>query len=284
MIPIIVTAAGRSGTTLLMGILAQTPQVCVAEIVPYELRLIAYFATAYRTLTAPADKALSMHPDRLERDNYSVGFNPFNDQIYHSVFREPERAAEFFGTYIPRSISQAFREIITEYYTRLSADQGQASPFFFAEKNNNLARDPRDFARLAFPQVKEIVVYRDPRDLFCSHKSYFRSDSKRALMDVTSACHGVIAILEEAGSDLLALSYENLLRRPVETLRGLSEFLGFSVLPLNAAAQKAVFQQHGTSTSPLASIGRWKKDMTEEEQAAGKAAWNEFLTRFDYIH
>ena len=39
-----VTAPGRSGTTLLMGLLAKSPAIVAAELVPYELRLISYYS------------------------------------------------------------------------------------------------------------------------------------------------------------------------------------------------------------------------------------------------
>jgi len=257
--------------------------VSVVEIVPYEMRLIAYYATAFHTLTAPADPARSMHPDRLERDNYSVGFNPFNDRIYHSIFQQQDRVLDFFGSYVPHALSGALGEIIVEYYTRLAADQGKSPPLYFAEKNNNLARIPRDFARIVFGDVKEIVLYRDPRDLYCSHKSYFQSDSKRAMADITSACHNIIEILEDATSDLLAMSYEDLVRRPAYSLRNLSEFLGFQINPPKVHEQQSVFQRHGTSETPLSSIGRWKSDMSPDEKTSGNEIWQEFLGRFGYL-
>jgi hypothetical protein len=74
MAPILVTAPGRSGTTYLMSCLAASPQIVVAELVPYEVRLMSYYAAAFSVLTAPADPERSTHPDRLEGDGFHIGF------------------------------------------------------------------------------------------------------------------------------------------------------------------------------------------------------------------
>jgi hypothetical protein len=282
MIPILVTGPGRSGTTLLMGILAHLPQVCVAELIPYETKLLSYYATAYHTLTQPADPVRSMHPDLLRKDGFSVGFNPFNDAIYNSVFHDKTRAKDFFGNFVPMEIQPIFAKIIDEYYQRLSIDQGKLAPIYFAEKSNDIDPWPRTFARQSFPHIKELVLYRDPRDLYCSRKAFFRYDPKRAMQEVTFTCHTLIEILDQGGKDLLAISYENLVLQLSYVLHQLSVFLEIPVSALEPDVQNALFHGHGTSGSPMASIGRWATDMTLEEQAAGHEAWHEFLPQLGY--
>jgi len=282
MIPILVTGPGRSGTTLLMGILARLPQICVAELIPYEVKMLSYYATAYRTLTFPADPGRSMHPDRLRRDGYSVGFNPFNDGRYNSVFQDKSRVEEFFSKVVPAELGRTFSRLVEEYYERLAADQGKAAPFYFAEKSNDIDPWPRTFARFAFPHVKEVVLYRDPRDLYCSRKAFFRYDATRALEEVTFTLRTLNEILDSAGRDLLAISYEDLVLHSADSLRRLSVFLDIPVRALSMESQRSLFRGHGTSGSPEASIGRWKADMPPEEQAVAEKAWAEFLPRFGH--
>ncbi len=282
MIPILVTGPGRSGTTLLMGTLARVPQVCVADLIPYEVKLLSYYATAYRTLTAPADHARSMNPDSLMRDQFSVGFNPFNNDTFNSVFRDKSRAEDFFKNFVQAEIRRSFANLIVEYYSRLADDQGKIAPFYFAEKSNDIAPWPRQFARVAFPRIKELVLFRDPRDLYCSRKAFFRYDAERALAEVTHTYRTLADILDEGGADLLAISYESLILRPIDSLRKLSIFLGIPVRALDADEQRALFSGHGTSGTPNASIGRWKTDMTPHEKAVCQEAWVEFLPQFGY--
>jgi hypothetical protein len=94
--PILVTAPGRSGTTLLMGLLARAPEIVAAELVPYEVRLISYHAAAFQVLTASADLEHSTHPDRLEGDGFHVGFNPFHSPQYAQAFRAPAPGGDDF--------------------------------------------------------------------------------------------------------------------------------------------------------------------------------------------
>jgi hypothetical protein len=282
MIPILITAAGRSGTTLLMASLAQLPQVCVAELIPYEVKLLSYYATAHRTLITPADHARSMHPDRLRKDEFSVGFNPFNNDIYKSVFNEKSPVEDFFGNFVPAEITRAFAAIIIEYYSRLGRDQGKAAPLYFAEKSNDIAPWPRSFARAAFPRIKEIVLYRDPRDLYCSRRAFFHYDAERALAEVMNTCRTLADILDHGGGDLLAVSYEDLVTRPAETVRNLSAFLAIPVRVLDEDAQRSLFKGHGTSGTPRASIGRWKTELGAKEGADLQAACQPFLEAFGY--
>jgi hypothetical protein len=268
MIPILVTGPGRSGTTLLMAILATLPQVSVAELIPYEVKLLAYYAT--------------MHPDKLRRDEVSVGFNPFNNDIFNSVFKERSIVEDFFESYVPDKIGRTFADIIVEYYSRLAKDQGKVVPRYFAEKSNDIAPWPRTFARAAFPSIKEIVLFRDPRDLYCSRKAFFKYDTVRAMAEVTHTCRTLADILDHGGKDLLAVSYESLILQPAQSLDMLSIFLEIPVRMLDADTQRVLFAGHSTSGTPRASIGRWKADMTNEEKAAALEAWQEFLVRFGY--
>ena len=76
--PILVTAPGRSGTTLLMNRLSQSPDICVARIPPFEVRLITYWTTVFRTLAAAPNFEKSTHPDQLAGDGFRFGSNPFS--------------------------------------------------------------------------------------------------------------------------------------------------------------------------------------------------------------
>jgi hypothetical protein len=265
-----------------MAILGQMPQVCVAELIPYEVKLLSYYATAYRTLTAPADHPRSMHPDRLRRDEFSVGFNPFNTTTYNSVFQDKGQVEDFFDTFVTHELTRTFANLTNEYYSRLAKDQGKIAPLYFAEKSDDISPWPRTFARRAFPHIKEVVLFRDPRDLYCSRKAFFQYDAERARAEVTYTFHTLVEILDQGEAGLMAISYESLVQRPTECLRALSVFLGIPIRALDSDMQRVLFKGHGTSETPQASVGRWRFDMTTHEKAAGHEAWQEFLIRFGY--
>ncbi len=141
--PILVTAPGRSGTTYLMSCLAAAPQIVVAELVPYEVRLLSYYAAAYAVLTAPANAERSTHPDNLEGDGFHIGFNPFSGAQYDHAFRKPATLRQYNEDWVPAHLGRAVADIVRQYYRLMAVDKEKHAVRFFAEKNNNLHRPTR---------------------------------------------------------------------------------------------------------------------------------------------
>src|SRR5690349_6862505 len=132
---ILITAPGRSGTTLLMSRLSRSAQICIADMHPYEVRQMAYWATVVRTLSGAADFERSTHPDRLESDRFRVGSNPFSHPDYRELFRTKELEREYYHEFVPSSSHDTARTMIEEYYLRIRSDQQKPEAVLFAEKN-----------------------------------------------------------------------------------------------------------------------------------------------------
>ena len=98
--PILITAPGRSGTTLMMGRLALSPLICIAESHPFEVRLMAYWSTTVRILAGGPDYERSTHPDKLEGDGFRVGSNPYSHDNFKGAFLEPSLGKGYFSKYI----------------------------------------------------------------------------------------------------------------------------------------------------------------------------------------
>jgi hypothetical protein len=282
LIPVLVTAPGRSGTTLLMGLLARSPEIVAAELVPYEVRMIAYYAVAFTTLTGQADWDRSHHPDRLEGDGFHVGSNPFRHKQYAHAFRNDAARQEYFEKFVTRRIGRCARDLINEYYRRLAADGGKTSARFFAEKTNNLHRPTRMFARRAFGEVRELVIVRDPRDVLCSHVAYFSSAQDKAFSDLSSAVRQLTALHGENRPDLHMLRYEDMVRGDAACFAGMSNFLGTRIEPDAGDQGEKVFRVHATSATPQSSVARWRTDLPEALKVRCAREWAGFLTRFGY--
>jgi hypothetical protein len=280
--PILVTAPGRSGTTLLMGLLAKSPAIVAAELVPYELRLLSYYAAAYQVLTAPADLDRSTHPDRLEGDGFHIGFNPFNSPNYAPAFRDRAPLQEYFASYAPDRVCDFVRDMVGEYYTRLAADKGKTGARFFAEKGNNLHAPTRHFTRRVFGQVRELVIVRDPRDVLCSHMAYFSSSPEKAFAQLSHAARQLLAIRAEAAPDIHIFKYEDMVRGDPACFAGLSDFLGTKIAPEGGFRPQEVFRKHGTSVSPEASVARWRTNLPEDLRTRCAQDWAGFLGVFGY--
>jgi hypothetical protein len=280
--PILVSAPGRSGTTYLMSCLAASPQIVAAELVPYEVRLLAYYATAHGVLTGPADTARSTHPDRLEADRFHVGTNPFSAPGYLAAFKNKASAYELFDHWGPDRLGESMGDIVREYYRRLAADQGKPGAAYFAEKNNNLSRTGRRFARRYFPGLREIVLVRDPRDVICSHMSWFRAAPETAFAELSQACGVLVQLREQVSDDLCVIRYEDLVRGDSATFAALRAFLDADVRPQAVERGAAIFKKHATSASPAASIGRWQQDLPSALRGEAQSQWGGFFDTFGY--
>jgi hypothetical protein len=74
--PIIVPAMGRSGTSLMMGLLNAHPEIVVPGDHPYEYRQASYFWHAIRILSSAANFEFSMHNDGFEQSHfYNIGYD-----------------------------------------------------------------------------------------------------------------------------------------------------------------------------------------------------------------
>jgi hypothetical protein len=281
---ILVTAPGRSGTTLLMNRLARSPQIVAGEMHPFEVRQIAYWSGVVATLSGPADFEHATHPDRLEGDGFRVGASPFSHPNYRDLFRRKELESEYFQQYVPTQLRDLAQRIVLEYYLRIRDDRQKLGAVFFAEKNNNLHRPTRTFARALFPDLKEIVLVRDPRDLLCSQAAYFRRGYQAIFQQLGGALEEYLRIRRQAGDRVLFLKYEDLLLHPGPSSDLIAAYLGSDcVIPTDSDAEHAGFAAHATSDSPMASIERWKSQLPRKLQSQCAQAWSEYLGEFGYI-
>jgi len=280
--PILVTGPGRSGTTLVMALLANSPEIVAAELMPYEIRLLAYYANAHHVLTHQADMLHSTHADELQGDGYYIGFNPYNSQENAAAFTDADIAKDYADQFVPERLGMCFRELITEYYVRLAFDQGKSGVRFFAEKNNNLQALVRDFSRQRFGKVREIVTIRDPRDILCSHKAYFKSDLEQSFVELTEATVFLHELRSKGAGDIYFNTYETLLQAEPKALESLSAFLGTQITGLPKDLSGSNFARHATSSALDATIGRWRRELSSEWHARCLKAWRPFLETFDY--
>ena len=282
--PILVNGVGRSGTTLLMQKLSAHPDIVVAPIYPYEITLLTYYTAAFRTLISGQDRERSTDPTTLfsADQQYSIGFNPFNRPGLFNVARNPARIAQVFEEFIPARMAQCFRAIIEEYYCVLRQDQGKSDAPWFAEKSG-LDETARQGPRIFFGAVREIILIRDPRDLICSARSFWKLNWDDAHQRVAMAARQLLDIQQTAGEDVLFVKYEDLVTSTSDTLARICAFLCLSV-PDNAGDEREsrLFKSHGTSASPDSSVGRWRREMAPEEIAASAHGFRDFLDHFAY--
>ncbi len=293
--PILVGAPSRSGTTYLMSCLAASGEIVASSVMPYELRMLDYYAAAHAVLTGPADYNRSLHPHRVGADPFHVGSNPFTSAKYAVSFKDDAPMRELFEQLAPEQLGATMAEIIREFYRRLARDQGKLGHkdgsdeagngktdlMYFAEKNINLKKHNRRFTRAVFPHVREIIIIRDPRDILCSHKAYYADRGVKSVAEITGFCQYLLQLRNQPLNDVHFLRYEDMLQDETKTFAELSGFLGTTVQAVRREEEPA-FQRHATSSTPAASIGRWRSELPADVCSEVNLAWGAFLERFGY--
>lgn len=281
--PILVTAAGRSGTTILMARLSCSPSICVADAIPFEVRHLAYYSLAHKVLSHRGTLHESTNPDKLEGSGLFIGHNPFFTENYVHAIGGEDATKTFVEEILRPKLEDASKDIILAYYAAVARANNRPAARFFAEKSNNLEPGMRAFARALFPELIEILLIRDPRDMFCSHISYFSSDRDKAFADISDLTQQMPRIIDSQTPNTLVLKYEDLIQQPEDTNSEIAKFLGIAPIgPRALAAEAAIFNGHGTAESPAASIGRWRRQMSANDKKRCNSTWREFLKRFDY--
>ena len=281
--PLLVVAAGRSGTTMMMQHLARHPEIVLADRYPFEMKFVSYYADAFRVLMSETDRKRSLHPDALGKNAFSIGFNPYHRRSLHSFIKTPRVIDDYFDRAMPDTLVRAFGEIIGGYYERVQQDQGKTTARFFAEKAGPFDTI-RDGARLFAGQSHEILLVRDPRDILCSANSFWNARKDAAIRNIAVITHRLEKAQSEASSQTLVVRYEDLVTDQQATLDRIWGFLGVAS-DFGSADEKAdsrLFSRHGTSKSPAASIGRWRKELSGDEIRECASVFGSFLDRFGY--
>ncbi len=282
--PVIVTSTGRSGTTLLMSEFARQSGIVVADLHPYEIKQVAYYASAFRALASNEDRTHSTDPDRMfvDDDRYRIGHNPYNSPGFFSISGQKPALRRHFEEDLPETLRTTFRDLILRYYRILQGGQGKQDAMFFAEKGD-IDEAAREGARLFFGRVREIVLVRDPLDMLCSAMSFWKLPAAEAIAMLKTTLPRLEEIRRNADSDTLFIRYEDLIRQPEATREEMYRFIG---VPEDTARKgvdgAALFGVHGTSSNPDSSMGRWKTDLQPSDIDACEIAFHSYSALFGY--
>jgi len=280
--PILISTMGRTGSTVVMAALNQHPNIVVAGRPPYEVEMGSYYAYALRTLVAAGDHERSLRTDDITAvaNRFHIGFNPYFESSFAGVFKAPLTLERFMTRRLPARLGRTFREIILDYYEEVAMDRGIEYPIYFAEKSLP-ERDSRLGFRFMFPNIREIVLVRDLRDVVCSAASSNGQAFDRLVEDTAAAAQQMLAITAEARPNTFMVRYEDLVLDRPGTMSRLFAFLGLTSVVPDEHSMTELFATHATSATPAASLGRWKRDLALDQQRKCRA-FDAFLEHFGY--
>jgi hypothetical protein len=294
--PLLVNSFGRTGTTLLMRMLAAHPAVVTYARTPYEARGAKYWMHVLKTLAAPTDPRKQIGaPMEFHLEPLAAGGNPF----YSAAFAAWPEVEAWSGSAYIEDLAAFCQRSIDGWYLAAAAAQGQATAplVYFAEKHF-----PDAYPRLIrdlYPGARELFLVRDFRDMVASMQAFnarkgsgdFGRDKAGSDEAWLAYLHQNFLVLRSAWRDRgepgSLVRYEDLVRDPATTLPPLLTSLGLDAAPetvarLISAADAPELRGHGTSGSPAASIGRWRTDLSPELCQAVEETFGDLLRDFGY--
>lgn len=266
--PILVDYFTRDGSTLMMRLLASSPQIAVEEAYPYERKYFSYLWRWSRVLERGEWPEEAWGPRAFgsltqERTTPVVGPLPWRPRDLIESGAEEESMSE-------RCFELAWAEFSRRAarWTRAQPGNEAADVRYYAEKHlNTWMIDPAEL-----PPVKVVVLLRDPRDTYVSIDAF--DQTKRATMAgnrdrlyqvIERQRHRLrwIAGLLESG-DSPVVRYEELVRDLPAVAAQLQAWLGVELQPEAVAGDKVLRRRHMTAKSPEESIGRWREELDPE--------------------
>lgn len=298
--PVQVTAIGRSGTTLLMQILTQHPEIITTSFYPYEVRVAVYWLKFLKNMVAPADFEYSAHPDKFEAERFKVGANPYSHPEYVNQYKNPTNIKQYHSAGTYSELARLSLERIDSYYSMIADQENKPRAKFFAEKFvpgplQNICLDLYD-------NSKEIILTRDFRDMLCSAKSFNSKRGNQSFgrdkvendlewVDRLSklGARRLCDSLDQRGDRSLHVRYEDLIVRPEVEIKRIFEYLEIDAssdsvesIVSRIFSKESNMAVHSTSSSPKTSVGRWKTDMPKELRDHCKAKLGYALEAFGY--
>jgi hypothetical protein len=276
-VPLLVDYYSRDGSTLMMRLLASSPQVAVEPSYPYEHKYFAYLWRWSRLLTRPDWDMDQWAPRNLgsilqDEDFSLIGPPPWRrrDLMAGDPADPPisERAFDLVWGEFSRRATLA---------TRVEHGQPDADVRYYAEKHlNSWALD-----RGQLPPLRIIALLRDPRDTYLSARAFAAATGanlgQREASNDDQYLRNFVSRQRERmrwiaslppGGDIPVVRYGDLVTDLPGVARRLESLLEIRLDPESVARDRKMLWLHRTAENPEDSIGRWKSEMDDALVAA----------------
>jgi hypothetical protein len=269
LIPVLVDCFGRDGSTLMMRLLATSPQIALGTRYPYEHRYFTYLWRWSRLL------------DRTSWSGDAWGANEVC-----SIAQEEDLPLLGPPPWLPRDLiengqpmSARCFELAWGEFSRRAGESARihhrgraAEARYYAEKH----LDTWNLSLDELPPLKLVVLLRDPRDVWVSVQAFERQQGDLADFRVGGTLSHEellryqidrqrvrlrwVAKLGE-DTDHLVVRYEQLVRDLPAVANRIEDWLGVSLGAERPGEWEREFNRHGSSMSPEKSIGRWQEEL-----------------------
>ena len=300
--PLLLSTTGRSGSTIMMRMLANHPQVIAYKASQVEARAASYWADVFMALTDPANylRQLDAGGVRLTR-GWSV-LSSARPGIEPPPRMDDPDFVGWLGTASVEEAASFCHSRLDGFYTELARQSGRPDVVYFVEKCQTAAGNgvPSLLGEL-YPELREIVLVRDFRDMFCSWISYGDKIGRPAVGRDAEETDEDYARRWAANAMSMVnhwrrrkdrahlIRYEDLVLEPRETIERLLAYLdldtGSSIvgaLAESISSKTPELAAHPTSDTPETSIGRWERDLRGDLRDLCQELFAEPLEAFGY--
>lgn len=267
---------GRTGSTLLMQLLATSPEIVFDDRYPAEYRFLSYFRRVAELMTEPFDEGRHRGVTPFFFDP-PVRFGPIpfrSDVVDVGALREP---------------------LVGGMWAAFGAELRRRHPGvrYYAEK----LAVPLDAGLRAAIEVRVIDLVRDPRDVLCSMRSFtaaghgedgFGAAAELRTVDFASGfvdraeAQLDLMLADDDGPHRRLVRYEDMISDLPGVAEQLGRWLGVTLDAERVVADRASYRHHVTSASPESSVSRWRSELAPAEAAMVTERLAHHLARLGY--
>jgi hypothetical protein len=296
--PLLITTLGRSGSTWLTWLLGKHPEIMDYRSFEYEPKVGSYFAEVVRVLTQPSSYYQALRGD-IDPDGWWLGRSPNYGLPWYSS--EPA-VDEWLGASYVEDLIAFFAQRIDGLYAKLAEATGKSQAVYFVEKFPPVYFAQR-MLREIYPEAREIFLVRDFRDVACSILAFGdkrglpwywldgpASDEELVRERLGDEVEQLLASWAERSNDAFLLRYEDLIDDRERTLSALFDHLRVDgsartvrkTIEVAADLDPDLLGDHLTSSSPSASVGRWRKELDPSLVRVCEESLGDALAAFGY--
>lgn len=266
--PILVDGMPRSGTTYLMQLISNHPNVVADQNYPLETRYAVWVLHSLRILSQPQMDKSCEHQWTFLNNKETAEPNPF--------YLESGPVKKYVNRGKNSIFDEHAKHIVDDFYRFVAHTQNKKDARFFAEK---FPGDAKSIFFDVYSNAREVFIVRDPRDVFVSSYNFNqkkgRNDFGAAVCDsdkeflkhiVNVSYTKYKAALRSKQS--CVVSYEEMTRAPREVMKKVCQYCDFPFDDqclddiVTATENKNQVSYHGTSDK--SSIGRFFDEVSDD--------------------
>jgi len=303
---------GKSGTTLMISLLDDHPELCV---IPFEVKFYRhYFETLRKTDSYDELNRYFLNRSKLrlidtkrsgEIDIFNSGHVDFSDVRFEKlVGAMHERSRQYR---MKRPDGSVLARYINDLHEAFEFTKGScAGKKGFVIKEGNHGLPYIDKIMKDFPNAKFIVMARDPRDMFSSYKTISDADQPARssfsrdngvlryifrIYKINTLCREFMKYFQDIQENarFIYIRYEDLVNDPKKEMLRVCKFLGIGyndavIRPTTAgntwggnSSDKSRFNMVKNSR-----VGKWHKQLTKEEVLLIEYFLGGYMKKFKY--